>query len=535
MRINLISVEDGINNLGFRHISSYVRRINNDTRVYYVIIGSSQSIVRRLLRPAHFEFPEEIVEDIASSVCECDVIGFSSMTHYSSLVARIIAAIRRNNPNVYVVWGGLHPIIEPEDAIKHADAVCTGEGEFAFEKLLNALRNKEDPSQTPGFWFKTSDGIRKNKNLPLMSSSEMDRLPIPTYDDGEQYYDFSRGFVPFTRSKFVEMNGLAYHTIWSIGCPFKCNYCGVSKLVEYDRDYRKIRHPSPAAIVAEIKSAITKQPHISSVTFHDDSFMALPTRTLKEFSELFSREIGLPFTVTGIIPNYVREDKVALLLSAGMNRVRMGIQSGSQAILDFYDRKTPVSKARDAAIAFNKFKQFMIPPAYDIILDNPIETQADTHATLDLLYELPRPFSLNLFSLRVIPNTGLEAAFRARGYEVENMRTNYYNIVPSMANILVYLIATFKLPGWLYFKLRSLSTPSYTSTKKYPALILLVRAVYLMKRGLGHLRFMDFSVTPGRSGYILWRLGVVRFWQRYLVPKYWEGTGGAVTVEDAAA
>ena len=37
---------------------------------------------------------------------------------------------------------------------------------------------------------------------------------------------------------------------------------------------------------------------------------------------------------------------------------------------------------------------YMIPPAFDIILDNPVETMDDNRATLDLLYEMPRPYTL---------------------------------------------------------------------------------------------------------------------------------------------
>ena len=50
----------------------------------------------------------------------------------------------------------------------------------------------------------------------------------------------------------------------------------------------------------------------------------------------------------------------------------------------------------------------MIPPDYDIILDNPVETREDVVDNLNLLYDLPRPFTLNVYSLRTIPNTELE-------------------------------------------------------------------------------------------------------------------------------
>ena len=53
------------------------------------------------------------------------------------------------------------------------------------------------------------------------------------------------------------------------------------------------------------------------------------------------RQIDVPFCVMGVIPNYVREDKLRVLIGAGLNRVRMRIQNGSDRILTFYERPTP--------------------------------------------------------------------------------------------------------------------------------------------------------------------------------------------------
>ena len=43
---------------------------------------------------------------------------------------------------------------------------------------------------------------------------------------------------------------------------------------------------------------------------------------------------------------------------------------------------------------------------------------------------------------------------------------------------------------------------------------------YLIKRAFDHLRFMDFSVIPGKTGYVLWKLGVIKFWQRFFLRHY---------------
>ena len=73
---------------------------------------------------------------------------------------------------------------------------------------------------------------------------------------------------------------------------------------------------------------------------------------------------------------------------------------------------------------------------------------------------------------------------------------------------------------WLYKILRKKVYPVTTKQTLYPILFPLVRIVYLMKRGFDHLRFMDFSILPGKSGYYLWKLGIIKFWQRFILKRY---------------
>jgi radical SAM superfamily enzyme YgiQ (UPF0313 family) len=74
-----------------------------------------------------------------------DVIGFSSMTGYADLTHRIIRRLRKLDPSTFIICGGIHPIIHPEDAITgEVDAICTGEGEFAFDEFLDAYKADRD-------------------------------------------------------------------------------------------------------------------------------------------------------------------------------------------------------------------------------------------------------------------------------------------------------------------------------------------------------------------------------------------------------
>jgi len=521
LKVYLACIEDGLDNIGFRKFSAYIKTLHPETTIAYVPTGNMRGLLRILREEGAGNLSEADITKIGKFLAKADLVGLCSMTQYSDTVCEIISAIRNFNPQAYIVWGGIHPIIHPEDAIKYADAICTGEGEFAFKSFLQLYNNGEDYTTTPSFWFRKGSNIIKNINLPLMHQKEMDELPQLIYDDGELIYHQGKDFKVIDYRDFLYYNGLAYNTIWSIGCPLKCTYCGNAKFIEYDKGYRRLRNSSPRTIIEEIKRVKSKHKFLSTINFHDDSFLALPYDVLKEFCKLWKEEINMPFAIYGVIPNYVREDKMALLLDAGLIRIRMGIQSGSENILEFYKRPTKLLKINEATKIINKFKRYMIPPVYDIILENPIETAEDTRATIDLLHEMPRPYTPAIHCLRVIPNTPLEQDLKDRGLTIPKIDTSFisgYN--RTIGNILVFALAVWRIPNWLMKILRKKVFPVQTKQPHYPIVFKLFRTAYLLKRGYGHLRFMDFTFFPGNIGYFLWKIGFISFWHRFMLKRY---------------
>ena len=521
LEIRMACVEDGIDNTGFRKISAYIKSIHENTKIAYIPTGSYRSLLGYMREKDGENISDTDILKVAQFMAKGEIAAFSSMTQSAPIVYRIIAELRRINPEVYIIWGGIHAIIQPEDAIKYADAVCTGEGEFAFKTFLELFKNGKDYTTAPSFWFRKDNNIIKNRNLPLMTPKEMDELPPLLYEDEELIYYRSKGFKKINSNDFINFTGLSYNTVWSIGCPLHCTYCGNTKFIEYDNAYRRLRHSSPRTIIEEIKRTKSKHPYLSTVIFHDDSFLALRYEVLEKFCKLWKAEIKIPFAIYGLIPTYVREDKIALLVDAGMNRVRMGIQSGSDNILEFYKRPTKLYRIKEATKIINKFRKYMIPPAYDIILDNPIETPEDTRATVDLIYEMPRPFTLNIYALRIIPNTQLAKDVKKRGLDIPEIDALYQiGYHRTMGNVLVFFLTVFKMPRWLYRYLRNKIYPVHTKQPHYPILFAFVRTLYFVKRGFDHVRFMDFSVLPGKPGYYLWKFKIISFWQRFILKRY---------------
>ena len=192
MRTRMVCLEDGITSCGFRKMAAYVAQLEPGTESFYISTERYRSVktaVRGMGDKA--VIGDEQVDEMAQGLADSDLIGFSSMTGYAELTRRLIKRIREINPGVYMIWGGIHPIIQPEDAIlADVNAICTGEGEFAFEEFLAAFKEDRDHTNTKNFWFKPNghgsgngngDQLIKNHFLPLMSPNEMEALPFPQY------------------------------------------------------------------------------------------------------------------------------------------------------------------------------------------------------------------------------------------------------------------------------------------------------------------------------------------------------------------
>ena len=195
MKINVVSVEESLMCIGVRRVSAYLKELNPDTTAYYVCDTRARWLVDTVLARSGAKLdPETEMRRMAEPIADADIVCFSSMTHLAARTKALIKQVRRVNPRAYIIWGGIHPITAPEDAIPHADAVCTGEGEFASAEFLDGFRNGRDYTATRNFWFNQRGKIVRNGFRSLMTSADMDTLPLPTYGRGEFVYNARQGY-----------------------------------------------------------------------------------------------------------------------------------------------------------------------------------------------------------------------------------------------------------------------------------------------------------------------------------------------------
>jgi radical SAM superfamily enzyme YgiQ (UPF0313 family) len=338
---------------------------------------------------------------------DADLIGVSTMSNYSVLTKEFIRAVKKINPSCYVVWGGPHAIMNPAECFPEADAACIGEGEESFIELLSKI-DSPDKEKLDGFWFKCKDGLIKNPSRPLLMGDELTDHPYPDISETIYYVD-RHTLCKLDKEVYLAKQGNNYMCVWSQGCPFRCSYCGNETFLDLTKNkYARLRYPTPEYFVGELKHILSQYGCIGFIEMIDDNFFLIKDADILSFAELYKKEIGLPFHISGIFPGMIRDEKVLdALIDAGLRRCRMGIQSGSKKTLDFFVRPTSSKAIHDTAnLLMSKYPKIN-PPEFDIIMDIPFEEESDKKETLDLLASFNGSFIPLIYSLRGTPGTSI--------------------------------------------------------------------------------------------------------------------------------
>lgn len=88
-------------------------------------------------------------------------IGFSIRSGEYHFCLDLAKTIKKEYKDVIIIFGGVHPTIEPEEVISAdpVDIVCIGEGEYSLNELLNRIEQGKDFSDVEGLWVKKGDKI----------------------------------------------------------------------------------------------------------------------------------------------------------------------------------------------------------------------------------------------------------------------------------------------------------------------------------------------------------------------------------------
>jgi radical SAM superfamily enzyme YgiQ (UPF0313 family) len=256
--------------------------------------------------PADVQFDYFDVADVGDQelLTGYDLVGFSTFTAMAYECYAL--ADRHREAGIPVVLGGLHATLAPEEAGQHFDAVCVGEGETLWPRIIEDARHgKLQP------FYRERDG----------ALYDITRTPVPRFD----LFDIDK------------YNRLTVQT--SRGCPLDCEFCAASKI------YGRYRIKPVAQVMSEIDAILDVWQH-PFIEFADDN-----TFVNKKWSKEFMRSLRERdvrwFTETDVSAADDLEF-VDLLAESGCQQVLVGFESTRKKSLDLIDRANWKAKRRDS-------------------------------------------------------------------------------------------------------------------------------------------------------------------------------------------
>jgi len=315
--------------------------------------------------------------------------------------------------------------------------------------------------------FKVNGTYVINGVLPPFA--ELDSLPYYDYGLDNQFL-LDGELLPLTMDRvkaLTEQYPFYVPTLYfltSRGCPHECSYCNNCRYVSmFGKNV--MRFYSVDRIIDEIKYTLTTLPFIEFITFGDDDFLARPQKQIEAFAARYKKEIGIPFGAAAS-PRTYRTEKMETLLDHGLTAFNLGIQSGSQRVLDeVYNRKISLEKTRDVIKEVAPYADTRdLTIIVDFIIDNPYESRDDIIQTYNFLLDLPPRFKPNLFFLSFYPGTPIYERAIKDGFtkesDVEVFRSYTGSYVRYQKNYETFLVLLLriarlhpklqKIPRWVF-------------------------------------------------------------------------------------
>ncbi len=332
---------------------------------------------------------------------DTDVIGLSLNWSAIAGVAEYLYKQMRARFDVPILVGGVNAIMDSERTAAWSDLTCVGEGELSMVDYLERYRTGQPVDPVADLWIRSDNGAmtRNEKSSPLPN---LDSFGIPSYDDDTQFFIDHNRVIPGDARR--QAPGVLF-TIASRGCPMQCTFCSSPTMRRgYFQKGAFLRYKSVTNLMKELhmaREALGKD--LRFIDFSDDIF-GLNPNWLEEFAQVYPKEIGLPFTCFQF-PTTATENVIRLLQKAGVAHVRIGLQSGSERVRREIFKRQDTN--RQIAQAAETCARYGVRLNFDIITDNPWETDVDRRETLQLMLELQKGYSLHMFNLTYYPGTEL--------------------------------------------------------------------------------------------------------------------------------
>ncbi|MDD5617689.1 MAG: radical SAM protein [Candidatus Omnitrophica bacterium] len=311
-------------------------------------------------------------------------IGITATTISINDAAKLAQKIKARSPFSYIIIGGVHLTALPlKTMLDHPefDVGVYGEGEITIVNLLNVLKNKEDISSVKGVVFRDKAGrVHITEKQPLIE--DLDILPAPAWDllDG-----FATKYAP-TTSRMTGLPSIYLNS--SRGCPYRCIFCDRSVLGHRFRGFSDKR-------IVQLFRKAKEEFQVKHITIYDENMAINKERVVDFCKSLIEANLSIHWSCD-MRADFIagHEDIPALMYDSGCRSVSFGIESGSQEVLDFYQKGESLEDIKKAVSLMSRAG---INTTGFFILGGPTESIATIQATISFASSLELDYALPFY------------------------------------------------------------------------------------------------------------------------------------------
>jgi radical SAM superfamily enzyme YgiQ (UPF0313 family) len=287
-----------------------------------------------------------------------DIIGFMVTTYMFRETLEWIRFLKKGL-NVPVVVGGFNLRVYPLESLSPPE-IDFGVVESALTTLpalLHELEHDRNFDAVPGLVYKNGDRVIKTPP-PEIPDRFVD-YPFPDRENlpHELYEEF-----PTERKNFTVM-------VTSKGCPMACTFCEAGR-TPYD--------PRTAQQVVDEMEICYRDYGIREIDIFDYEFPLDRKRTLEICSLIQERNLDILWACRSRVDS-LDDELVREMRAAGCGRIYMGIETGSQAILDQLNKKISIPQIEKT---IKTVKQHGIRPLGFFLVGVPGETRNSIRQTV---------------------------------------------------------------------------------------------------------------------------------------------------------
>ncbi|MCK4359902.1 MAG: radical SAM protein, partial [Candidatus Cloacimonetes bacterium] len=321
-----------------RNSFSEIEQFLNQSSIYILSKLIKSSTYERTVLDAYLKniFPEHIISRRLEAIVEkieayidseklydCDVAGFTVNTYQWLSDFTIIKMMKKANPDLKVLIGGLRTSAQAEEfmkVIKDVDYAIWGEGEYPLLDFLRFLNGKKKEDDVPNFVYRYGNGLK--------STYEIDRKILPSIDS----YPFADHSDYYKTLDDLKLEGLiSVIPIWGSRSCFwhKCKFCTITENYPF-------RERSPENIIQEIEYQSEKY-KINRFIFSDSNFAGSNRGRLKKLLKLIhasSYKRKKTYQLWGeLSPLHIDKEIARLIKLAGFDSVVVGYEAMTDRLL----------------------------------------------------------------------------------------------------------------------------------------------------------------------------------------------------------